>query len=174
MGSATEPPTAIAIEGNTEMKNNQAAFHAMVLKSMELKQPLYYTDDLHVWDRIVLGLGQIPEAMSTWEVVDGHPFVWIARDSGTELIYIGSPTDSNEGNALINLATLSYYERGGGGGHDSNHYFWGDGTGPELIEIELKEARGLLNRAFQRTGTCRPRKGFDPSNLLEVAHANLD
>lgn len=129
------------------MRDNERAFHAMVLKAMELNQPQHYTDDLHVHDRITLGLIRPPEAPYTWEVPEGCPFAWIVRDCGTELIYIGTPTAFKDDPSLINLATLSYYE-GGGFGRDNNHVFWWDGLGPGLVEIRLDQVRGKLFEAF--------------------------
>lgn len=128
--------------------DNQRAFNAMVLKGMDLGQPKHYVEDLHVHDRITLGLGRIPEPVYSWQVPDGCPFAWIVRDCGTELIYIGSPTaDKDESPSIMNLATLSYYETGGFG-HDNVTCWWWDGLGPGLVQIRLEQVRGKLFEAF--------------------------
>jgi hypothetical protein len=119
----------------------------MVWKGMALNQPKHYTDDLHFHDRITLGLGKIPERMSTWEVPEGAPFAWILRDCGTELIYIGTPTNHVDDPSLVNMATLAYYNKGGFS-HDNVTCWWWDGLGPGLGWIKLSDVKGKLYEAF--------------------------
>lgn len=130
------------------MNDNERAFHAMVLKGMDLSQPKHYAEDLHTHDRITLGLVRCPEQRYTWEIPDGCPFAWIVRDCGTELIYIGTPTgDKDKIDSMMNIATLAYYEKGGFG-HDNVTCWWWDGLGPGLESVRLDQIRGKLFEAF--------------------------
>ena len=129
------------------MTNNEIAYAAMCLKSEAIGLPVYYKEDLHVHDKTNLGLMPIPYVQSTWPMVEGSPFVWLVRECGTEIIYLGSTTSDDINDAsLINLSTLAYREKNVD--KTDRTFLWkGENYLPILVEIPINKARGMLYEA---------------------------